>query len=216
MGRPRKAVLDVDLERAENELPRLPSRVGWPRGGTGPVVETGASPGFQQAASPKSPDLQTVMTLPGYRVGYLPPPVGSLPPGLLYVEQTPPGGGAPRLWIGTAPGSGFAGNTALLIPGVTIPSSVIAVNDPDNPSPNDAVVISGTVEPGCEVEIAALSGTDPDQLVQLTNWSPWDASSGAFDTVWWLPEGDNYRIRVRMRDDPSVYADSALFAAVAL
>jgi hypothetical protein len=32
--------------------------------------------------------------------------------------------------------------------------------------------------------------------------------------TWYLPPGDNYRVRVRMRDDPSVFVDSNLFLVI--
>lgn len=158
-------------------------------------------------------DLGHTQTMGGYSVGYVPPEVCSLAPGLLFVELTPAGGGAPRLWMGTVPGSGFAGNVAcILAPGVVPPApSAITIDPIDNPSQAIAVHITGTVTPGAEVELAAIMGTNMDYLDQVTTWSPWDASSGTFDVTWYLPPGDNYRVRVRMRDDPQVYTDSGLF-----
>lgn len=160
-----------------------------------------------------APDPGLVQTMSGYDIGFLPPPLCALAPGRLYVEVTPPGGGVPRLWAGTAPGSGFAGNAALLVPALTDPpTGIITIDTIDNPSPNGAVHIAGTVSPGGEVEVCAFQGTG-DYLDQATNWSPWDATAGTFDMTWWLPPGDNYQVRVRLRADPRVHADSNLFSA---
>jgi hypothetical protein len=161
-----------------------------------------------------APDPGQVTAMAGYDIGFLPPPLCDLEAGRLYVELTPPGGGVPRLWAGTAPESGFPGNAVLLIPVLPeTPEAVdIVIDAIDNPSPNDTVHIAGTVTPGAEIELCAYTGTGAF-LDQATNWSPWDATAGTFDMAWWLPTGDNYRIRARLRSDPRVYADSNLFAA---
>jgi hypothetical protein len=156
-----------------------------------------------------SPDLSTVAILSSYRVGYLPPPFGSLAAGELYIEVTPAGGGVPRLWVGTAEPAGFAGNVALAVPQNLATPSVITIDAINNPSPSNAVNITGTVDPGTEVELVALQGD-----VQVNPFSPWDATSGSFDVTWYLPPGDNYRVRVRMRADPEIFADSNLFAVI--
>ena len=59
-------------------------------------------------------DLQTVSLMSTYRVGFLPPASGSLGPGELYVEVMPPGGGAPRLWVGIPKTLDFDGHVGLL------------------------------------------------------------------------------------------------------
>jgi hypothetical protein len=162
-------------------------------------------------------DLQTVNTHPGYKVGFLPPALCSLAPGVLFVELTPAGGGAPRLWVGAVHESGFPGNVVRLVaPGVAepVPPSTITIDPVANPSVTVAVNITGTVAPGAEVELAAVIGANPEYYDQVTGWSPWDASGGAFDVTWYLPPGDNYFVRVRMRDDPSVFVDSNLFQVI--
>jgi hypothetical protein len=180
-------------------------------------VEINPDPALQQRTSRVlMPDRQTVETIAGYRVGYLPPRHNALSPGLLYVEIEPPGGRAPRIWIGTIPEQGFASNMVLLSSLTPSPGySILTIDDIANPSSNDAVSISGTASSGCEMEFAALIGEDPDYMEQVTDWSPWDARSGTFAFVWWLPPGDNYRIRGRILDDPTFFVDSNLFAAVA-
>lgn len=155
-----------------------------------------------------SVDLETVTLMSTYRVGYLPPEMNSLAPGELYVEAAPPGGGPPRLWVGAPSHVGLAGDVALLAPAPADTSgTVIAIDPVDNPSPSNAVHISGTVTPGTEIELAAIQGSD-----QVNTWSPWDASAGSFDITWYLPPGDNYFIRARLRANPENYADSGLFA----
>jgi hypothetical protein len=161
-----------------------------------------------------TPDLSTVALLATYRVGYLPPAVCSLAPGELFIEALPPGGGVPRLWVGTARQSGFPGNNTLLMPDLTVTPSAIAINPIANPASAHTVRITGTVTPGAEIELAALQGTDPMFFNQVTAWSPWDASGGTFDMTWYLPPGDHYRVRVRMRADPNTFADSNLFAVI--
>jgi len=143
-----------------------------------------------------------------YRVGFLSPELGSLAAGELYVEVTPAGGDLPRLWVGTPQHVGVSGNVALMVPAAVTDLSVITVDPVDNPSSAHTVHITGTVVPGCEIELAALQGQD---LVQVTSWSPWDAGSGAFDVLWYLPPGDDYRVRARMRAAPESYTDSNLF-----
>jgi hypothetical protein len=70
-----------------------------------------------------SVDPETVHIQPTYRVGFSAPVPGSLAAGELYVEVAPPGGGAPRVWVGTMEGTeDFPGNIASLIPlGVELP-----------------------------------------------------------------------------------------------
>ena len=149
-----------------------------------------------------------------YRAGPTAPRSFGLQEGELYVEFAPAGGGNARLWVGLPAEAGAAGNVALLVGGPTTPPapSTIAVDPVDNPSYQSAVHFTGTVEPGVEVEIAALQGLNPEDLIQMTDWSPWDATDGTFDVTWWLPAGDNVRIRVRMQDQPQTFADSNLFS----
>lgn len=148
-----------------------------------------------------------------YRVDSNPPHACSLQPGELFVQIGILTGIPPRLWVGTLPGHGFAGNTALLVSNVALPApSTITINAVTNPSPNNQVRISGTAAPGCRVEIAILQGLDQDHFNQLTEWSPFDATAGAFDVTWFVPTADNCRARVRMLDDPHTWADSNIFA----
>jgi|SRR5580765_560194 len=152
-------------------------------------------------------DLETVTLMGTYRVGYLPPEMHSLVAGELYLEVTPAGGGPPRLWVGAPSHSGLSGDVALLLPEPTGSTSAIMLDDIANPSPSDEVRITGTVDPGDEIELAALQGE-----AQVNTWSPWDATTGDFTITWYLPAGDNYRVRVRMRSDPETFVDSNLFA----
>jgi hypothetical protein len=161
------------------------------------------------------PDLSTVSFMASYRVGYIPPAMGTLAPGELFVETTPPGGGAPRLWIGTAPGSGFPGDTALILPAPSGEIADIVIDAIDNPSTASTVTITGTVTPGGEIELVVLQGENSASLVQIGGWSPWDATDGTFAMSWFVPEGDNYRVRARLRADPSQSTDSNLFAVTA-
>ena len=59
-------------------------------------------------------DPETVITLPGYRVGFRSPKEGSLAGGELYVEVTAP----PRLWVGGPDGTVFV---LVATPPVTAP-----------------------------------------------------------------------------------------------
>jgi hypothetical protein len=56
-------------------------------------------------------DPETVDFLPSYSVGMLPPPDGSLRPGMLHLELAP----TPRLWVGTLKDLGFEGNVTVLV-----------------------------------------------------------------------------------------------------
>jgi len=154
---------------------------------------------------------------PTYRAGDTPPQAFGLEPGELYVEYAPAGGGNARLWVGLPASAGAAGNTAILVGAPATPPapSTIEIDAIDNPSPQSTVHITGSVAPGVEVEIAALQGLNPDDLVQVLSWSPWDATGGSFDVTWWLPLGDNYRVRVRMQDHPQTFTDSNLFSVEA-
>lgn len=154
-----------------------------------------------------SVDLETVSLLGTYRVGFLPPEMHSLAPGELYIEAAPAGGGPPRLWVGAPSHSGLSGDVALLVPAPAGSTAALMLDDIANPSTSHAVHITGTVEPGEAIELAALQGVN-----QVNAWSPWDASAGTFDITWYLPPGDNYRVRVRLRSDPETFVDSNLFA----
>jgi len=170
---------------------------------------------------------------PTYRAGTSPPRAFALQEGELYVEYAPAGGGNARLWVGLPASSGAAGNIALLVGGdPSATPSTIAIDPMDNPSPQSSVHISGTVDPGVVIELAALQGLNEDYLIQVTDWSPWDATQnkmtmigedpedpvsnphlvGGFDMTWWLPLGDNYRIRVRMQQQPQTFVDSTIFS----
>lgn len=158
-------------------------------------------------------DYAQVALMATYRVGFQPPAVCTLSAGELYVEVDPATGGTPRLWVGTPPHIGFAGNTALMVSTTPPPTaSAIVVAPIANPSPSIAVAVSGTVAPGAAIELAALTGTNLDFLSQVTGWSPWDATAGNFNMTWYLPPGDYYRIRVRMHHRPQTFTDSNLFA----
>jgi hypothetical protein len=62
-------------------------------------------------------DIQTVTLMTTYRVGFLPPEMGSLAAGEFYVELPQPDThGVPRVWIGVPAYGGVSGDTALLIP----------------------------------------------------------------------------------------------------
>jgi hypothetical protein len=158
-------------------------------------------------------DYASVSLMSTYRVGFQPPAVSSLKAGELYVEVDPAVGGAPRLWVGTPSHIGYAGNNALLVSQTVPPAaSAITIAAIANPSPSNAVAVSGTVAPGALLELAAMTGTNLDYLTQVTGWSPWDATAGTFSMTWYLPPGDNYRIRARMHHRPQTYTDSNLFA----
>jgi len=176
----------------------------------------------------------TETLFPTYRAATTPPRAFSLLEGELYVEYAPAGGGNARLWVGLPASTGAAGNVALLVGAPNPPPSpsVITVDPIDNPSKQSAVHITGGVDPGVVIEMAALQGLNEDYLIQVTDWSPFDATPGAvtmigvlgedpvsnphlvggFDVTWWLPLGDDYRIRVRMQDQPQTFADSNLFS----
>jgi len=167
---------------------------------------------------------ETLMSI--YRVSTTAPRAFGLVPGEIYVEATPAGGGSPRIWVGTAPQSGHSGNVFLLGAPANVTPSVITIDPVDNPSIGNTVHITGQVDPGCVIEMCCLTGTNEEYLVQVNDWAPWDAmpsgpgtletapnphTVGDFDVTWWLPAGDNCRIRVRMQDAPDVFADSNLF-----
>lgn len=155
----------------------------------------------------------TVSLLSTYRVGTSPPPACSLQPGELYVEIHVATGVPPRLWVGTSQQAGRAGNVALIVSDTPVPTpATISIDPIANPSSDNTVTITGTVAPGCAIELAALAGTDAQFYQQLNEWSPYDAADGTFAVTWWLPAADNVRVRVRMHDDPQTYADSNLFA----
>jgi hypothetical protein len=64
-------------------------------------------------------DLETVILMGTYRVGFMPPKRGSLAPGELYIELVPPaGGGMPRMWVGAIDATG---DIALLVPEIAAP-----------------------------------------------------------------------------------------------
>lgn len=160
-------------------------------------------------------DYASVKLFSTYRVGFQPPPVSSLKPGELFVEVDPAVGGSPRLWVGVPPHIGFAGNNALIVSSVPAPAaSVITINPIANPVTSHNVVIAGTVAPGALIEIAGMTGTNPDYLSQVTGWSPWDATAGNFNMTWWLPVNDNVRVRVRMHHRPQTYIDSNIFRVI--
>jgi hypothetical protein len=159
-------------------------------------------------------DRSQVLLQTTYRVGILPPNLCSLTPGELFIEVVPSGGGAPRIWIGTAKLTGYSGNVALISPVLTPTPSVITPQAIANPSPSAAVRVRATVAPGCVVEMAALAGSDINFFTHVSPWSAWDATSAPVDVTWYLPRGDHYRVRFRMRDTPQVYVDSNLFAVV--
>ena len=159
----------------------------------------------------------TVQFFPTYRVDYAAPQVGSLEPGELFVEVSHDSAVPPRLWIGTPPAQGMPGDMRLMLSLVPLPDpSIIAIDAIDNPSLDNTVHFTGTVEPGAIVEMALLMGTVPAHLQQVTDWAPWDATSGTFDVTWWVMGPlDNLRVRVRMRELPGTFTDSNLFALAA-
>jgi len=152
-------------------------------------------------------DIQTVTLMTTYRVGFLPPEMGSLAAGEFYVELPPPDTpGVPRVWVGVPAYGGVSGDTALLIP--PPPSSVAAITvDPvSNPSPSDAVEVLGTVTPGTIVEVVVTKGAD-----HVTSWMPVDASDGVFELSLTMPEGDGYIVHVRERAAPENCEDAGPF-----
>jgi hypothetical protein len=159
-------------------------------------------------------DRSQVALLSTYRVGILPPELCSLTPGELFIEVVPSAGGAPRIWVGTAKLTGYAGNLALISPVLTPTPSTITPQAIANPSPSAAVRIRATVAPGCVIEMAALAGSNMDFFTHVSPWSAWDATTIPVDVTWYLPPGTPYRVRFRMRDTPQVYVDSNLFAVV--
>lgn len=162
---------------------------------------------------PNAVDRSQVALRSSYRIGILPPELCSLAPGDLYLEMVPAVGGVPRIWIGTARLSGFSGNLALLGYSTATPV-VITPTTITNPASQNSVHLHATVVPGAMIEMAAIVGTDPNFFTHVAPWSPWDATGGVVDTIWWLPVCDHCRIRFRMRDEPQTYADSNLFAVI--
>ena len=106
------------LNRARDPSVRDPALPKRPRSGT-------AFPNPNEAPVSGQPgvDPEKVIVQASYRVGFKAPVPGGLAPGELYIEMTPAEeGGAPRLWIGTIPDTGFKGDIASMVPaGVELP-----------------------------------------------------------------------------------------------